>query len=77
MGSRMLVQGTLICHLMAKMCSKEYVTSYIQDGAATLVCILHKLKWLWLFLGALTSKGSLSYNVVPVGGNAANSVTVV
>lgn len=72
----MLVQGALICHLLAKRCSKECVTSYIQDGAATLVCTLHKLKWLWLSPGALTSKGSLSYNVDPVGGNVAKFVTV-
>lgn len=72
----MLVQDTLICHSMAKICSKECVTSYVQDSAATLACILHKLKWLWLSLGALTSKTSLSYNVVPVGGNVAKFVTV-
>lgn len=72
----MLVQGTLICHLMAKICSKECVTSYIQDNAANLVCILHKLKGLWLSLGTQTSKGSFPYNVVPVGGNVAKFVTV-
>ena len=72
----MLVQGTLISHLLPKRCSKECITGYIQDGAAILVCTLHKLKGLWLSLGCLTSKGSLSYNVVPVGGNVAKFVTV-